>query len=106
MKKPWLTALLNALIPGIGYLYLEKVGKALVAFVSVAVGCIFLPVAIILWIVWIIDGYFLTIKYNVDIKTVKIKSKSEKVANWVMYMALAITGILAIALGVFLIIIL
>lgn len=73
-KKGWIAALLNLLVPGAGYIYLERLGKFVFAlFSTILLLIIFLPAGVILWLVWIFVGYYSAVPEEVR----KAKRKDE-----------------------------
>jgi hypothetical protein len=90
MKKPWLAALLNAVIPvmfGIGYMYLGLWGRWAVAFFGLQIAAVMfldgmgagpLPRDVLLLVVWvatIFDGYNQAKRINM--RRAAIKSETQ-----------------------------
>lgn len=63
-KQGWVTALLNALIPGLGFIYLGKIGLFLIALVLFAVLIPTVVGSIAVWLFFIIISFPMTNTWN------------------------------------------
>lgn len=64
-KNPGLTALLNALIPGLGFFYIDNLLLGFIAlFLTVGGIVMFVIPGIVFWCLWIIIGYIQAADYN------------------------------------------
>jgi len=79
-KRGWIAALLNLLIPGAGFIYLERLGKFFFALLStIFLMVIYLPLGIILWLTWIVVGYFSATPR--EVKKAKRKAEHEELMS-------------------------
>jgi TM2 domain-containing membrane protein YozV len=79
-KQGWITAILNALIPGIGFLYLGRIGLFFLALFSVG---ILIPTgigALVVWLVWIVLSFPITNAWN-ETHIISYAQEARKTSN-------------------------
>ena len=104
-KKGWVAALLNLIIPGAGFIYLEKFGIFFFAlFSTIFLMVIFLPLGIILWLIWIGIGYFSAVPKEVKKEKKELDesripfSQMDKQTKWTYIIGIIIGILVCLAL--------
>lgn len=64
LKSGGVTAILNALIPGLGFLYLGKVGLFFLALIVTAIASVTIFAGLALWALWIFISFPMTKTWN------------------------------------------